>query len=521
MKPFNAPSVIVAARAWRAQVVAVFRSHTFLLLLLAGQYALVQALTGIQYGDAPRNLHWGILTTENPAFLLGAPDTYERIKGFPPDPPSLAPLALHRFPQAGLHRWWGPMAPALFGLVWATTGSYTALQLVVPLAGAGVVLLTYQMGRLWLARREALIGAAFLACFPLFRDYATVSYTEALSALALTAALLAHCRGRTGITVLLGGITALMKLDLLLLYFGAITVAAGYVALDRRRSLRAPVPAGGPAEQPRPVLHHIAALAGPAIIAAPWVWYHYLDRGMGAPASGMSLAQFGLVAPQMLELLFYVPWYGATLTLAIIGVTATAGLRSGAFPPLARAMLLAWFGLGLVVVLVYAATPGAGNSPRIIIPALPPLALMVAAGLARLATAWRRRIGFYLVVLFTLINLVTIGYYAIEGARLRSYAPVWHVLRELPRGYVLTEAYWPAILYARQPATWFEFDEAFQRNIMYDADHFARYFEQHPIAYVVLPADDGVLASADVRAYLEQRTARRDAGNYVVYLRRP
>ena len=178
--------------SWRVRIRTIIGSHAVILALLASQFILVQLLTGPQYGDAPRNMHWGILTLENPAFLLGAPDTYERIKGFPPDPPSLAPLALYRFPQGGLHRWWGPVPPLVFALAWAMTRSYTALHLVVPLAGAGVVILTYWLAGLWLTRREALIAAAFLACFPLFRDYATVAYTEALSALALTAAVLVY-----------------------------------------------------------------------------------------------------------------------------------------------------------------------------------------------------------------------------------------------------------------------------------------------------------------------------------------
>lgn len=89
-------------------------------------------------------------------------------------------------------------------------------------------MLTYWLARLWLTRREALIAAAFLACFPLFRDYATVAYSEALSALALTAALLAYVRQRTVATIILGGLATLMKLDLLALYFGTVGIAAAW-----------------------------------------------------------------------------------------------------------------------------------------------------------------------------------------------------------------------------------------------------------------------------------------------------
>lgn len=496
--------------SWNVRIRAIIGSHAVILALLAGQFALVQVLTGPQYGDAPRNMHWGLLIVEDPAFLFGAPDTYERIKGFPPDPPSLAPLALYRFPQGGLHRWWGPVPPLIFALVWLATHSYTALHLVVPLAGAGVVLLTYWLARLWLTRREALIAAAFLACFPLFRDYATVAYSETLSALALTAALLAYLRKRTVTTVILGGLAVLMKLDLLALYFGTVGIAAVWSLAGqwRRREL----------VTQSAWVHMLAALAGPALIAAPWVWFHYLGQGERTPTGGVSIQQFSLVAPQMLELLFYIPWYGALLTLAVIGVLAVVGVRSGSFPSGALVLLLAWLGLGIAVVLVYAATPGSGNSPRVIIPALPPLALFTAAGITRLSLPWKRRAAFYVIVLFALINLVTIGYYAVEGARLRGYEPVWQVLRAQPRGYVLTEAYWPTILYARQPATWFEFDETFQRNIMENAEHFARYLDQHPIRYVVLPAHGDTLASPEVREYLERRARRVDAGEFVVYI---
>jgi hypothetical protein len=154
----------------------------------------------------------------------------------------------------------------------------------------------------------------------------------------------------------------------------------------------------------------------------------------------------------------------------------------------------------------------------VIIPALPAAAVLFAAGFPRLGAAWRRRVGFYLAALFALINTVAIGYYALEGAALRSYEPVWAVLREQPRGYVLTDRYWPAILYARQPATWFEADQAFERNIMRDAGNFARYVEHHPVRYVVLPAEGDTLAADEVRDYLRDHAQAITAGRYRVYV---
>src|SRR5918912_1123298 len=110
---------------WSRRLAALLRSPAFLLALLAGQYLVVQLLTSPLYGDAPRNLHWGVLTAEQPRFLLDAVDPYERVKGFAPDPPSLAPRGLYRNPPAALHPWWGPVAPVVFALVWTATRSYT------------------------------------------------------------------------------------------------------------------------------------------------------------------------------------------------------------------------------------------------------------------------------------------------------------------------------------------------------------------------------------------------------------
>jgi hypothetical protein len=113
------------------------------------------------------------------------------------------------------------------------------------------------------------------------------------------------------------------------------------------------------------------------------------------------------------------------------------------------------------------------------------------------------------------INSVTIGYEARAG-ELRALQPVWAALREQPRGFVLTDKYWETILFTRQPATWFEFDETFERNIMTNAANFERYVTQHPIRYVILPTEHG-LASPEVRAYLTTHARRDVFGAYVLY----
>ena len=501
-------------RTW--QIATILRSHTFLVALLALQFALVNLATGPLFGDAARNLHWGLLTAEHPRFLLGDLDTFERIKGFPPDPPALAELQLYENAQGSLHRWWGPFAPLLFAAIWQLTGSYTVLQLVIPLAGAATVLLLYLLARDMLGARRALLAAAFLACFPIFREYASTSYTEALSALVLTAALLCYRRGKRWTTMLLGALTILTKMDLYPLYVGAIGAGMLLPILSRRTqpSLEPALLATTLGLQSRTT--SLIALFGPVLLASPWIWVHYLASGSGGPTRGLSSGLFLILAPQLLELLFYIPWYGALLTLAAIGAAVWAGLRSQHMSGADVGMLIGWLGVGLIVLLFYAATPGAGNSPRVLIPALPALAILFAAGFGELPAAWRRRIGFYLAVIFMLINVITIVYDGASGSAIRSYMPAWDALRSRPQGFVLTEKYWETILFTRQKATWFEADKQFETNIMQNRDHFARYVMQHPIRYVLLPVD-GSLASPEVRAYLDTNATRVDAGQIVVY----
>jgi Dolichyl-phosphate-mannose-protein mannosyltransferase len=495
------------------------RSRWLLLALIALQFALVNLATAPLFGDAARNLHWGLITAENPQFLFGAPDTYERIKGFPPDPPSLAEHQLYLGQQGSLHRWWGPLAPLLFALVWRLTGSYTLLQLVIPLVGGATVLLAYLLARDILGRRAAMLAAIFLACFPIFREYASTSYTEALSALVVTAALLAYRRGRLVATILLGALTILTKMDLYPLYAAAIVGA--WVA--PAPLLRIPTPSAGGASDdgrvagaPHRRWFTLLALAAPVALAAPWIWSHYLGGGAGGPTRGMSGELFLFLAPQLLELLFYIPWYGALITLAAIGAAAWAGVRAGRFAQRDAGLLLGWLAAGLLIVLVYGATPGAGNSPRVIIPALPALAILFGGGFSQLAASWRRRIGFYLVVLFLLINLATVGYHAFGSSNTRPYQRAWEVLRSRPQGYVLTDRYWETILFSRHYATWFEADKKFETSIMQSQPNFARYLASTPIRYVLLPREGG-LAAPEVRAFLDANAARVDAGDVIVY----
>ncbi|MFQ3663759.1 MAG: glycosyl transferase [Chloroflexaceae bacterium] len=494
-----------ASLAWRRSALL-----PILLALLAGHFILVQLLTGAQFLDAPRNLHWGLLTWEQPAFLLDGLDIYERIKGFPPDPPELGPLGLWKNPYAGLHSWWGPLAPGLFALVWGASRSYTLLQLVIPLAAGATVLLTYWMGRALIDERAAVVAAIFLSLYPLFREYGSVAYNEALGALVLTGALFAYLRGRTTVAVLLGTLAALTKMDLLALYSGTVALSAFYDRFAGRRELS--------------WSHHIVCLIGPLALAAPWIWGHYLGGGERTPTRGLSFELFTIILPMMVELTFYIPWYGVVLTLGVIGAIIARGLRAGALPRLTAMALGIWLGLGFLVVLIYCATPGAGNSPRIFIPALPSLALLFGAGFTRLPRAWQRRAGLYLGVLFLTINAYVIWYQAAAyGAPIRAAAPAFHELRQREQGFVLTPIYWETILYTRQRATWFEADDVFRDTIMGDAGHFAHYVEQHPIRYVLLPnstTGPGPRnpAAPAVRAYLDARAERIDTGAWTLWV---
>ncbi|GAB4438380.1 MAG: hypothetical protein OHK0015_31940 [Chloroflexi bacterium OHK40] len=497
--------VNVAARPWWRGV-----ALPMLLTLLAGHFALVQLLTGVQFGDAPRNLHWGLLTWEQPAFLIGATDGYERIKGFPPEPPELGPRRLWERPPAGLHPWWGPLTPLFFAAVWGISRSYTLVQLVVPLAAGAGVLLTYAVGRRLIGHGPALAAAIFLSCYPLFREYGTVSYNETLGALVLAGALYTYLAGRTAPAVALGALAALTKMDLLAIYAGTVGVCALYDRLAGRREL--------------PWRHHLLALFGPLVLASPWIWFHYLGGGERGPTRTLSPGLFAIIFPMMIELTFYIPWYGALLSLAVIAAVAIAGVRT--LPPLAAVLLGTWLGLGLLVTLIYCATPGAGNSPRVFIPALPALAMLFGAGAGRLPVPWRRRAGFYLAALFLTVNLLVIGYQArAYGSPIRAAQPAFAELRERERGFVLTPLYWETILFARQPATWFEADPDFERAIMGDPDTLARYLAASPIRYVLLPdpgaapgRSPGDPASPAVRAYLDASATRLDLGPYTLWV---
>ena len=483
---------------------AILRSPMLLLGLLAAQFALAQLLTGVQFGDATRNMHWGLLTFENPAFLLGDVDRAERINGFPPDPASLGPNERWGNGYHSFHSWWGPVAPLIFATVWGITRSYTLLQLVVPVAGGITVILTFMIARDLLDQRRALLATVFLSCFPLFREYSSVSYIETLSALWITTAFLSYLRGRTATTVLFGTLATLSKMDMLAMYGGVIAVCAAWDVLRR--------------EGRYPLRHHIIALVIPLLLATPWIWFHTLNTGNRMPTEPLSAEIFGFLLPQLIEMTFYAPLSISLISLAVIGIVIAAGLHARAIPTLPTLLLGTWIGIGFLITLVYGATPGAGNSPRIIIPALPALAILFGAGMPALPSRLRSVISIYIIALFIAVNIKVIDYETTRyGAQIRAAAPAFATLRESERGFVLTPLYWETILYTRQPATWFESDRTFEHNMMRNEINFAHYVESNPIRYVLLPRI-GDIASPEVRAYLDTHARTINSGEMILYV---
>jgi hypothetical protein len=510
-----------------------WRSWRFwLLAALAAQYVVLQLATGVEYLDAPRNLHWGLYVLEQPRFLLDAEDVYDRINGFPPVPADLAPAGAAIGRSTPLHPWWGPLYVIVFGGVWWLTGSYTALRMVVPLAAGATVLLTYAFGVRYFSRRVGLLAAVLLALFPIYREHGPLSFAEPLSALLIGGALWAFLARRTWLAAVLGALTVLGKIDLIFVYYTTLLITAA-------ASLRTPA-------ERLPARHIAICLASPLLVLLPWLYLTYIVNARPTTVSGgPRLDIFVTLAPLMLDQLFTIKPLVALSLLGLLGAAVGWSLwRHSGARPMVYCLLAAWLAAGCVVALVYTATPGASNNPRVIIPALPALCLLVADGFERMRPRWSKITLCYVLLICVLIDGVGIWYQVLQSGASNAMQPVWEALRAAPRGVVLTDAYWDAALYARQPATWFEHDPAFQRNIMHNLDNFRNYIGAAPIRYVVLPREQAGLAYAhseatqlyerlplgrelglpteplvtpDVRAFLEQNFPKRLAGDFVIY----
>jgi hypothetical protein len=85
----------------------------------------------------------------------------------------------------------------------------------------------------------------------------------------------------------------------------------------------------------------------------------------------------------------------------------------------------------------------------------------------------------YLVVILFIMSAVGGLYQVIISEEHQSTLPVWDALRDEPKGYVMTEYFWHANLYARQPSTWFFADGVYEHNIMHNLEYFQPYLEEH------------------------------------------
>jgi hypothetical protein len=150
---------------------------------------------------------------------------------------------------------------------------------------------------------------------------------------------------------------------------------------------------------------------------------------------------------------------------------------------MATTMLGVWMALGLVVLLVYSALPGASNNPRVFIPALPALCILTAAGVMQLGRRVRLIMLTVIFTVFVIVNGIGVVYQVLQARVTSAAMPVWSALRDAPPGVILTDQYWQAALYTHQPVTWFEHDPVFQRNIMHHATNFRRYLAGAPIRY--------------------------------------
>jgi len=508
-------------------------------MLVASQYAGLQLLTGAEYFDAPRNLQWGIYLLEQPRFLLDTENSYDRVHGYLPSPPELAPFGYADGHSLPLHPWWGPVYLGLFAAVWGVTQSFTLLRLVVPVAAGATVLLTYLFGVRFFTERIGVTAALLLAFFPNYREMSTIAMVEPISALLLLGALWSLLDGRSWRAALFGILAALGKVDMIAIYLGMVVLMGLGAWWDTRQRV-----VGGWLPLLRPWL---IALLVPLVIIGPWLIVIYGIYGRPTTvAGGPEGEMFTSMLPLMLQQIFTME---SSLTLAglviLFGLVITGLLRwQAANWPVVRALGVL-VGLGLIVLLGYMMLPGASNNPRVFIPALPAFFLLVATGLVLVG----RRIQVYglalVLILYVCGNIAGVMYQIIEGRMNTGLQPVWAVLRNEAPGVVLTEHYWDVTLYARHPAAWFEMDIVFQHNILHNVVHFQAYLEQSPIRYVVLPQADSEyaalqqdplarmyvtlpfgralnwvpeqLVTPDVREYLTVNFPKRTVGAYEIY----
>ncbi|MCS6841190.1 MAG: hypothetical protein RMJ54_09925 [Roseiflexaceae bacterium] len=347
----------------------------------------------------------------------------------------------------------------------------------------------------------------------------------------LTAALWAFVEQRTWLAAISGALAMYGKVDLIVLYLGT-----GLLTWLLRLW----------SERPLPLRHALLALGIPALCLAPWVVLIYGIVGRPPTVGGgPQIDVFLTIAPQMLEQMFTLPLPLAAAAAALVAMPAALAVWRKSAGTVTTPLAI-WVALGALVLLGYSALPGASNNPRVFIPALPAFCVLAAAGLEQMGHRLRFALFATIMTVFVAVNSAGVAYQILQARATAATMPVWLALREAPAGVILTNQYWHAALYARQPVTWFEHDPVFQRNIMRHATNFRRYLTVAPIRYVVLPRDPDAeakhlaspevqwyarlpfgrdlgwsaepLASADVRAYLEATFPKQMVGEYVIYI---
>jgi hypothetical protein len=518
------------------------RPWFWLICVVASQYIWFQLFTQVQYLDSPRNLQWGIYVWEEPRYLIDAENRYDRTNGFPPTPLSLAPAGLASGTGGTMHSWWRPSYLGLFALAWAATGSFTALELIVPIAAGITVVLTYLFGLRYFSEPIGIVAALLVALQPNYREMAVLTMVEPISALLLLAALWALLTRRAWLTALLGMFAMLGKIDMIALYYGMLAIYLGVGWWYQRRQ-------GGQQAsfQFETRWQRYAIMAGiPLLALGPWLYWIYVVLGrFGRAAGGASWEMFALALPLMGDQFFILGRIFALIGLACMLMFAILGmLRPCQMPPV-RIMLGLMSMLGIVILIVYASMPGASDNPRIAIPVLPMVMLLVAQGIATARRLLMLYAALVLIPLYLFGNISGGLYQLVESRADRDLKPAWAVLRNSPPGLVLTEHYWEATLYGRQPATWFQHDPEFQHAILHDTAAFKQYLQDAPIRYIVLPQaasdyaalanepisllynqlnyrrafpfEDQTLVDPSVRAHLEATYAKQTVGRYLIY----
>jgi hypothetical protein len=504
-----------------ALLVGLLRAHWFWLGLLAAQFLVFQLVLQVQYHDSNRNLHWGRYTVENPAFMTGARDSYattHRIDPLPPDssPAHYAQKELDTI-KPSFHAWWGPVPVLLWAGTWWLTGSQLAMTLVVPLMGAGLVLVVYGMGRDLYDAQVGLAAAALLALLPVFREHVIISYSESISTLFLTLAIWAYLRERTLLAVGLGVLAVLCKLDMPPVYLSLVGMS-----LLWRLWQRAPA---------RRLLHPLAALVVPLLAVFGWFWVRtgglLPPQGVDSHLSSHMLLTYGL---SFIERFFYIDWFIALPIIAGMLLLAGWSLRQRPLPGETALLLATWAGLGMALLLLYMSIDLASNSPRIIIPELPPLLLLVAAGWLRLPRRPRLYLAVGLLAILLSGNIRLTLYQLHWREALQSRTAVWETLDEQPRGPVLGDLYWATMWHTHQPQVRFQPYQLHHRIVLHDRANFKHFISEHAVRYVYLARSNLRPPSAappleerqfgpEVVAYLEEHASERiEAGDFLLYV---